>query len=64
MPALAKLFKAWLGLTEEQKLAQVGKDARILAVAQKEIAQLGCPATEGDLVAWVNSNRLGAAAKS
>ena len=52
-----KLFKKWLSMTDEEKLAACGGDQRILAVVAAEIAALGCPATENDLAGWLNSNR-------
>jgi len=55
--ALVKLFKKWLTMPEAEKLEACGKDQRILNVVGHEIADLGCPSTEGDLVIWFDANR-------
>lgn len=52
-----KLFKAWLNMTDEQKLNACGKDQRILAVVVKEMTALDCPGSEGELAAWFEANR-------
>ena len=56
--ALAKLFKKWLSMSEEEKLAACGKDQRILAVVVSEIVALGCPDSEAGIAAWYEDNRV------
>ena len=53
VPALAKLFSAWLNMSDADKKAQTGKDSRLLEVAQAEITGLGCPASADKLPAAV-----------
>ena len=56
--ALAKLFKKWLSMTDEEKLESCAKDQRILSVATSEIQAMGCPEAESDLASWFASNRV------
>jgi len=44
-------------MSDEEKLAGCGKDQRILSVIGREIADLGCPASEADLGTWFEANR-------
>lgn len=53
VPTLAKLFSAWLDMSDADKKAQTGKDSRLLEVAQSEITSLGCPASADKLQATV-----------
>ena len=55
-----KLFKKWLSMTDEEKLAACGGDQRILSTVAGEITAMGCPATDADLVGWLSANRVAA----
>ena len=49
VPALAKLFVAWINMDDEAKLNSIGKEPRLLDVVTKEINDLGCPATVAEV---------------
>ena len=55
-----KLFKKWLSMTDEEKLAACGGDQRILSVVTGEVTTMGCPATDADLAGWLAANRVAA----
>ena len=55
-----KLFKKWLSMTDEEKLAACGGDSRILSVVTGEVTTMGCPATDADLAGWLAANRVAA----
>ena len=57
VPALAKLFVAWLNMDDEAKLNSIGKEPRFLAVVTKEINDLGCPSKIAE-VPGVVKNKL------
>lgn len=44
-------------MTDEERLAASGKDQRLATVVGREIADLGCPASEADLANWFEANR-------
>jgi len=44
-----KLFKKWLSMSDDEKMAACGSDARILSVVGSEINSLGCPSSVADL---------------
>ena len=49
VPALAKLFVAWLNMDDEAKLNSIGKEPVFMDVVSKEINDLGCPATVAEV---------------
>ena len=59
-PSLLRLFKKWLSMTDEQKLAACTNDSRILAVITSEVSALGCPGSEAGLQAFWESNKVSA----
>jgi hypothetical protein len=44
-----KLFKKWLSMSDDEKMAACGSDARILSVVASEISGLGCPSSTAAL---------------
>ena len=55
IPSLAKLFVAWISMDEEAKLNSLNKESRILNVVTREINELGCPASVGEVTEWVKN---------
>ena len=49
VPALAKLFVAWLNMDDEAKLNSIGKEPLFMDTVSKEINDLGCPATVAEV---------------
>jgi len=43
LSSLMKLFKKWLSMSDDEKMAACGSDARILSEVGSEINNLGCP---------------------
>ena len=54
VPALAKLFAAWLNMDDQAKKNSTGKDSRILDAVMTEMSDLGCPASSDKLPAVVD----------
>jgi hypothetical protein len=47
--SLIKLFKKWLSMSDDEKLAACGGDVRILSVVESEINALGCSSSVAGL---------------
>ena len=55
VPALAKLFVAWLNMDDEAKLNSISKEPRFMDVVSKEINDLGCPGTVAEVAGVVTA---------